>query len=101
MRVLRLPKSEPPTRCPEDRRHHRPIEVGNLLDWKAHGDGRRDDRAGRGAADEIEIVAESELASVAESLAKQAFHCGQIGQRNDASHAAAVEREEALGSRAE
>jgi hypothetical protein len=58
-----------------------------------------DQRAGRGAADEVEPVAEPNL--LAETFRENVLDALQERDRDRAPHRAAVEREDAFGPRAE
>ena len=59
----------------------------------------RDQRTGRGAADEVEPVAQPNRA--AQALRQQGFDALQEGDRDGAAHAAAVERKNSLRTRTE
>ena len=80
----------------EDARADVSVELPQCVDRHATSDARRDDRSGRCAADEVEIVAEQRV--VPEALFDQRFDDLQELQREDSSDAAAVEGENALGA---
>src|SRR5204863_8443747 len=65
-----------------------------VLDGETERQRARDDRAGRGAADEIEPVAEMDL--LAEALAQDRLDPLEEGHRDGAAYAAAVERQQPL-----
>src|SRR5579871_316955 len=76
--------------------HARELQIA--LNQRAHfhteRQSGRNDRARRGAANEIEVIAEPERIAVA--LTQDLFETLEIGERNDAANAAAVERENPL-----
>ena len=78
----------------EDARADVSVQLLQRVDRHAAGEARRDDRSGRSAADEVEIVAEQRV--VPEALLDQGLNDLQELQRQDSSDAAAVEGENAL-----
>src|SRR5262245_32638883 len=74
------------------------IEAQDIRFRVAERERAGDDRAGRGAADEIEPVAEMDLL-LAEVLAQHALDLLQESHRDSAPHATTVEREQALRAR--
>ena len=70
------------------------VELSDLLGAKAQRDRAGDDRAGRGAADEVEVVAEPDRPAV--MLRQQGFDAFEKSDRDRPAHAAAVEREHPL-----
>src|SRR5262249_6082375 len=84
----------------EDPRREFAVEPRHVLDRIAERQCSGDDRAGRGAADQIEPVAEVHLVLV-ETLAKDLLDLFQKGDRDGAAHASAVKRQQAFRPGAE
>jgi hypothetical protein len=96
---LRLQPQHPPSRAPEHDRGEIEIEALDVLHRVAHRERGRNDRAGRGAADEIEIVAEPHL--LLEVLGQHLLDLLEEGDRDRAAYAAAVECKDAFRAGAE
>jgi hypothetical protein len=71
------------------------VELLDVLHRHATGETRGDDRTGRRAADEIEIVAKQQV-RVVSPLAKHGLDDLEIFERENAPDAAAIERENAF-----
>src|SRR5262249_46970758 len=95
---LGLQAHDAPERTPEHFGGEIEIETQNVRGGVAERERAGNDRAGRGAADEIEPVAEMDLL-LAEALAQHALDLLQESHRDSAPHAATVEREQALRAR--
>ena len=78
------------------RRRQPGVEVFHVGGAIAERQRARDDRARRGAADEIEMVAEPDLLAVV--LGQHRLDAFQERDRDGAAHAAAVERQDPLGA---
>ena len=87
--------TKPRTSRHEDLRSKAIVEALEVFDRHAAGEAGGDDRAGRGAADEIEIVAEQEI-RVISPLSEKDFNGLEEFERENAPNASAVEREDAL-----
>jgi hypothetical protein len=74
------------------------IELAQLLDRHADGEPGGDDRAGAGAADKVEIVGEDEIAAPV-PLAQRFLDPVEETQREHATDAAAIQRQDALRAR--
>ena len=77
----------------------RGIELAHLAGPVAERQRAGDDRAGRGAADQVEMIAEPDLLAVV--LGEDLLHALQERDRDRAAHAAAVERQHPLRPGAE
>ena len=86
------PSRNPSGRTLEPRDRYRALDV---LHWHPAGETRGDDRTGRRATDEIEIVAKQQ-ARVVSPLAKKGLDDLEIFERENAPDATAVERENAF-----
>ena len=73
------------------------IAVANLLRGHSEAQAGRDDRTGRRAADQIEVVRQPEGGIAARASAKDVLHSSQQPRRQQAPNSAAVEGKDALG----
>ncbi len=96
---LRLQYGDRPFLPFEGHRRELGVELLHLGGAEAERQRARDDGPGRGAADQVEVIAEPDLLAV--MLGEDLLDPLQERDRDGAAHAAAVEREDALRARPE